>query len=74
MTAKCHECGTDVSEPETTLAFPSVITLLGDKGVTARVAIYRCGCGHNFTTIDYVPKSPPPLKSKTEPIPRSSPA
>ena len=57
MSAKCHECNTEIAEPESTQVLPT------ENGVSAHVSIYRCGCGHVFTTVEYEAKSPHSLRA-----------
>jgi len=63
MPANCHECGTLVEEPESRQSLPSVVNPDGEPGLTAHVSVYKCGCGHKFTTIEYEHGTPPPLSS-----------
>jgi hypothetical protein len=67
MIAKCPACGTDVAEPASTQKLPSVATVSGEKGVMANVSIYKCGCGHSFTSIDYKRNDLPPLTNTSPP-------
>ena len=59
--ARCHQCGTIVPEPESKEHLPSINNPAGQHGITAHVSIYNCGCGRKFTTIEYERAQPPPL-------------
>ena len=59
MSANCPQCHRLVSKPESEQVFPNVVNPRGDEVLTARVVTYKCECGHSFTTVTYVPKSPP---------------
>ena len=53
MTAKCPVCKTVVPNHESEQVLPGAAGVKGDKGLTAHVMAFKCGCGHKFTVITY---------------------
>jgi hypothetical protein len=54
-------CETAQAGPDSTQTLPSVVSIEGKGASSAVLTIYKCGCGHNFSTIEYIQGTPPRL-------------
>jgi hypothetical protein len=61
VTVKCPNCDTAQDGPESTQTLPSVVSIEGKEASSAVVSMFKCGCGHAFSTIEYVQHAPPRL-------------